>query len=199
MARGLLSNVPDLPGPLVEGLSSIGCGGRERGFRRRGFRGRMAALVPCLEQEFIQLELHQQVIPQMRAWHAVGGERLLSTTPQRRQGLVGQRGAPGGQPSSALPLAALKTGRETVWETLESITVFRNPIVGNRKHLLYPWEASRLDSLCIERGFCLHLRQRCQAHDARDLTPGNLLSGIFLGLVPSWHAMEKQASCKPLR
>jgi hypothetical protein len=58
-------------------------------------------------EEFIHLELHQHVIPETRACHPVGGERLLGTTFQRRQRLVGQRGAPVGQPPSSLPLLAL--------------------------------------------------------------------------------------------
>jgi hypothetical protein len=37
----------------------------------------MAVLIPCLEQELIPLELHQHVVPETRAVHPVGGERLL--------------------------------------------------------------------------------------------------------------------------
>jgi hypothetical protein len=58
-------------------------------------------------EELIHLQLHQHLVPETRAWHPVGGERLLGAMPQRRQGLVGQRGAPVGQLPSSLPRLAL--------------------------------------------------------------------------------------------
>jgi hypothetical protein len=71
-------------------------------------------LMPCLEQEFIQRELHQHVVPEMRVLHPVGGEDCLGAVSQHRQGLVGPRGTPVDQLSSSLPLlvrtAALLAG-----------------------------------------------------------------------------------------
>jgi hypothetical protein len=60
-----------------------------------------------LLEQAIHLELHQHLIPEARAVHPIGGERLLGATPQRRQGFVGQRGAQVGQPPSSLLLVTL--------------------------------------------------------------------------------------------
>lgn len=58
-------------------------------------------------EEVIHFEPYQNVVPKAHVVHPVGGERLLGAMSQRCQGLVGQRGAPVGQPPSPRPLVAL--------------------------------------------------------------------------------------------
>src|SRR5262245_54327757 len=58
-------------------------------------------------EELVHLELDQDLVPEVRAGHPVGGEGLLGTMPQRRQFSVGQRGTPVGQPPASLLLLAL--------------------------------------------------------------------------------------------
>jgi hypothetical protein len=66
-----------------------------------------------LLEQVIHCELHQYVVPETRAVHPVGGERLRGAMFQRRQGLVGQRGAPVGEPPSSRPLLALPAAQLT--------------------------------------------------------------------------------------
>jgi hypothetical protein len=57
MACGLRCHLPDVPGLVVEGLSSVGGVGHGCGVRHFDFQRRIAALVQGLERECIPLEL----------------------------------------------------------------------------------------------------------------------------------------------
>jgi hypothetical protein len=61
----------------------------------------------CLLEQVIYFELHQHLVAETRAGHTLRGESLLGAMSQGRECLFGQRGAPVGQPSSALPLITL--------------------------------------------------------------------------------------------
>ena len=58
-------------------------------------------------EEFIQLDFHQDVIAQARAFHPVLGQFLLGATSQALERVGGQRGAEFDQPLSSVSLFAL--------------------------------------------------------------------------------------------
>jgi hypothetical protein len=60
-----------------------------------------------LLEQVIHCELHQDLIPEMRALHTVGGERLLGAVFQGRERVVWQRRPNLSQPPSPLPLVML--------------------------------------------------------------------------------------------
>jgi hypothetical protein len=58
-------------------------------------------------EQFIRFELHQHVIAQTRARHAVSGQRLFGTAFQGRKHVLGQRRPHRGQPPPAVSLLLL--------------------------------------------------------------------------------------------
>jgi hypothetical protein len=68
--------------------------------------GHIRQLMVLLER-VIHLELHQDLVPEPRACHPVGGEGRLGAMFSRRQRFVGQRGVNLGQPPPALPFLFL--------------------------------------------------------------------------------------------